>query len=119
MTTALAIYVPPSEDAGRGLVFRRGWLVSTASARHGRWLALWCQEALCWTWTVGVVLLRALWRFNRRDPRYLASVAAGAAVWWSALHLDPLAWPFLGAMAGIGLGFMWVIGPLYSAGNPS
>src|SRR5262245_59574025 len=45
-STALVVYIPPEPDAGRGLAFKRGWLISSPSARHVRWLAPWIQAVI-------------------------------------------------------------------------
>lgn len=81
-TTALVPYTrAPEPDAGRGLRFRRGWLVSTPSAAHVRWLAPWIQAVIADAWNLPGLAVRSLVRRLVRDPLWRP---CAAMVGWAA-----------------------------------
>jgi hypothetical protein len=100
--------LPPAEDAGRGLAFVGGWAQSRRDGRRLRWLAPWLQRALAEGWNLTRVGVTAQLRFHYRRPRYLALLLGAVAVGEAATRLEPLSWPFVGALAGVGLGCWYV-----------
>lgn len=86
-TTALVPYNPDAVDSGRGLRFSRGWLVSTPSAPHVRWLAPWLQSVIADAWNLPALAVHAL----IRDPwlRHRAGFGAAAVVTAVAMTVNP------------------------------
>lgn len=84
----------PAEDAGVGLTFHRGWLVSSPRARRVRWLAPWVQAVMANLWNLAVAFLRS--PFTRSC---LGLVACALLVCWLALHAE--SWLFVDWLAGM------------------
>lgn len=99
-TTALVPYNPtPEPDAGVGLRFNRGWLVSTPSARHVRWLAPWIQSVIADAVNLPMLAVRTLIRDEWL--RHRAAFGAAAVITAVTLNMNPT----LGFVVGLAL---WV-----------
>lgn len=87
MTTTALVPYNPEPDAGRGLRFHGGWLVSTPSATHVRWLAPWLQAVIADVVNLPALAVHAL----IRDPwlRHRAGFGAAAVITAVAMTVNP------------------------------
>lgn len=100
MTTALVPYTrAPEPDAGRGLRFRGGWLVSTPSARHVRWLAPWIQSVVSDVVNLPMLAVHSLIRDEWLRHRVAFGAAAVVVAWAMTVN------PTLGFTVGV---VLWV-----------